>query len=186
MPSSILHVVPRDGGEAVALPVIDIPLPPHWSAIARAKGYEIAGRVRDRLHLALRCTRYDAVSLAKVFTLRSAQPRCPHCLRTARTDAAADAGAEFRRRDPEDTRCAFYTLPCGHEVRRQFGLITPARPPARPASAARSAMRSAWTKRPGGEAGPCTVPTQRVINVIASTPMPQEAAAMSSGSRGLT
>lgn len=123
MPSSILHVVPRDGGAPVALPVVDIPLPPHWSAIARAKGYEIAARVRDHLHLALRCTRCDTVSLARVFTLRTAQPLCPTCLRTARTRAAADAGAEFRRRDPEDTRYAVYALPCGHEVRRQFGLI---------------------------------------------------------------
>lgn len=123
MPSSILHVVPRDGGAPVALPVVDIPLPPHWSAIARSKGYEIAGRVRDHLHLALRCTRCDTVSLARVFTLRTAQPLCPSCLRTARVRAAADAGIEFRRRDPQDTRYAFYRLPCGHEVRRQFGLI---------------------------------------------------------------
>lgn len=123
MSSSILHVVLRDGGEPVALPVVDIPLPPHWCAIARAKGYEIAGRVRDRLHLALRCTRCDTVSLAKVFTLRTAQPLCPNCLRTERARAAAGAGAEFRRRDPEDTRYAFYALPCGHEVRRQFGRI---------------------------------------------------------------
>lgn len=123
MPSSILHVVPRDGGAPVALPVVDIPLPPHWSMIARSKGYEIAARVRDHLHLALRCTRCDTVSLARVFTLRTAQPLCPTCLRTERAHAAADAGAEFRRRDPEDTRYAFYGLPCGHEVRRQFGLI---------------------------------------------------------------
>lgn len=124
MPSPVLHVVLRDGGAPVALPVVDIPLPPHWSAIARSKGYEIAGRVRDHLHLALRCTRCDTVSLARVFTLRTAQPRCPNCLRTARAGAAADAGAEFRRRDPQDTRYAFYGLPCGHEVRRQFGRVT--------------------------------------------------------------
>lgn len=123
MSSSILHVVLRDGGAPLALPVVDIPLPPHWSEIARSKGYEIAARVRDHLHLALRCTRCDTVSLARVFTLRTAQPLCPTCLRTARTRAAADAGAEFRRRDPEDTRYAVYALPCGHEVRRQFGLI---------------------------------------------------------------
>lgn len=123
MPSSILHVVPRDGGAPVALPVVDIPLPPHWSAIARAKGYEIAGRVRDHLHLALRCTRCDTVSLSRVFTLRTAQPLCPTCPLTARAGAAAGAGAEFKRRDPEDTRYAFYGLPCGHEIRRQFGRI---------------------------------------------------------------
>lgn len=123
MPSPTLHVVPRDEGAPVALPVVDIPLPPHWSEIARSKGYEIAARVRDHQHLALRCSRCDTVSLAKVFTLRSAQPLCPTCLRTARAGAAAEAGAEFRRRDPEDTRYAFYVLPCGHEVRRQFGLI---------------------------------------------------------------
>lgn len=123
MPSSILHVIPSDGGAPVTLPVVDIPLPPHWSEIARSKGYEIAGRVRDHLHLALRCSRCDTVSLSRVFTLRTAQPLCPTCLRTARVRTAADAGIEFRRRDPQDTRYAFYRLPCGHEVRRQFGLI---------------------------------------------------------------
>ena len=123
MSPPILQVVPPNGGAPVALPVVVIPLPPHWSESARAKGYEIAGRVRDHQHLALRCSRCDTVSLARVFTLRTAQPLCPTCLRTARTRAAADAGAEFRRRDPEDTRYAFYGLPCGHEVRRQFGRI---------------------------------------------------------------
>lgn len=124
MPSSILHVVPRAGGAPVAVPVVDLPVPPDWTAIARSKGYEIAARVIDRLHLALRCGRCDTVSRARVFTLRSAQPLCPACLAAERAGAAADAGAEFLRRDPDDTRYAFYGLPCGHEVRRQFGLIT--------------------------------------------------------------
>lgn len=123
MPSSILHVVSR-GGAPVAVPVVDLPVPPDWTTIAGAKGYEIAARVIDRLHLALRCRQCGAVSVARVFTLRRAQPLCPACLQAERARVATGAGAKFLRRDPDDTRYAFYALPCGHEVRRQFGLIT--------------------------------------------------------------
>lgn len=122
MPSSLL-VVPRDGGAALRLPVFDCPVPPDWTRLAAQKGYAIAGRVKDRLHVALRCDRCGCVSLSRVYTLRTAQPLCPACLTTDRSSAAEAAGAVFLRRDPADTRYAVYGLPCGHEVRRQFGLI---------------------------------------------------------------
>lgn len=120
---SFLSVVPRDGGAAVALRVVDLPILPEWQAEARAKGFSIAARVVDRLHLALRCGRCGCVSLSRVFTLRTARPLCPACLAAARSAAAQAAGVRFLRPDPDDTRYGFYTLPCWHEARRQFGLI---------------------------------------------------------------
>ena len=122
MPSSLL-VVPRDGGAALRLPVFDRPVQPDWTRLAARKGYTIAARVKDRLHVALRCDRCGCVSLSHVYTLRTAHPLCPACLCADRSSAAEAAGAVFRRRDPTDTRYAFYGLPCGHEVRRQIGLI---------------------------------------------------------------
>ena len=122
MPSSLL-VVPRDGGAALRLPVFDCPVPPDWTRLAARKGYAIAARVKDRLHLALRCGRCGCVSLSRVYALRTARPLCPACLNAGRSSAAEAAGAVFLRRDPADTRYAVYGLPCGHEVRRQFGLI---------------------------------------------------------------
>lgn len=123
MSSSLLHVVPRNGGAPVAVPVLSLPVPPDWKAIAAAKGYAIAARVIDRLHLALRCERCGTLSLSRVFTVRSAQPLCPGCLKAKRSGAADAAGARLLRPDRDDTRYAVYALPCGHEVRRQFELI---------------------------------------------------------------
>lgn len=122
MPSTLL-VVPRDGGAALRLPVFDRPVQPDWTRLAARKGYAIVARVKDRLHVALRCDRCGCVSLSHVYTLRTAHPLCPACLCADRSSAAEAAGAVFRRRDPADTRYAVYGLPCGHEVRRQFGLI---------------------------------------------------------------
>ncbi len=122
MPSTLL-VVPRDGGAALRLPVFERPVPDDWPRLAADKGYAIAARVKDRLHVALRCDRCGCVSLSLVYTLRTAQPLCPACLCADRSSAAEAAGAVFLRRDPADTRYAIYGLPCGHEVRRQFGLI---------------------------------------------------------------
>lgn len=120
---SFLSVVPRDGGAAVALPVIALPILPEWQEEARAKGFDITARVVDRLHFALRCERCGCVSLSRVFTLRTAHPLCPACLAAERGSAAEAAGVRFLRPDPDDTRYGVYALPCGHQARRQFGLI---------------------------------------------------------------
>ena len=99
------------------------PILPSWISAAEAKGFHIAGRVLDRLHLALRCKRCGALNKVKRFTLMSAQPLCHACIQTGRQADAATAGLVFLRRDPSDRHYDLYRAPCGHEVRRQTGLV---------------------------------------------------------------
>lgn len=99
------------------------PILPSWISAAEAKGFQIAGRVLDRLHLALRCKRCGALNKVKRFTLMSAQPLCHACIQTGRRADAATAGLTFLRRDPSDRHYDLYRAPCGHEVRRQTGLV---------------------------------------------------------------
>ncbi|MEI4469670.1 GIY-YIG nuclease family protein [Frigidibacter sp. MR17.24] len=105
------------------LPILDMPLTPSWIDIAHDKGFEITARVRDRFHLALRCHTCAALSVSKIFTLRTAQPLCPNCLESAwRTEADA-AGLTWLHRDPDDRHYGHYRMPCGHTARRQFELV---------------------------------------------------------------
>ena len=101
------------------------PKPPKgsWLEAARKKGFDIAARIIDRYHLALRCRVCGAVHKSKVFTLMSAQPQCPACLEQEwRRDAEA-AGLVYLTRDPSDRHYCSYRASCGHEVRRQIGLV---------------------------------------------------------------
>ena len=108
------------------------PVPDEWHLMAAEKGFRIARRVRDRLHLALECVSCGAQTAQKVFTLRTAQPACGGCRAEARDQSASAAGFTFLRRDRLDRHYALYRLPCGHEVRRQIhrvDLIAEADPP---------------------------------------------------------
>lgn len=96
---------------------------PKWIKVAEAKGYDIVGRIIDRLHLALRCRRCGATQKARIYTLLSAQPLCQSCLLAEWRKDAAASGLAFLRRDPTHRHYAFYLMPCGHEVRRQFELV---------------------------------------------------------------
>lgn len=104
-------------------PLIALPLMPAWIAAARDKGYDLVARVSDRYHLALRCHRCSDVSIAKIFTLRTAQPLCPSCLVAGRTEAARQADLTYLRCCDHDRHYAIYRMPCGHEVRRQIGFV---------------------------------------------------------------
>ena len=106
-----------------SFPIIAMPILPNWHEIARAKGFEIAARIEDRLHLALRCHDCGGLTRAKLFTLRTANPICQPCLRAQHVATARKAGIDFLRRDPDNTQYAFYRLACGHEGRRQFGAV---------------------------------------------------------------
>lgn len=108
----------------------DIPHPvfpgailPHWNITAAAKGFDIIGRIVDRLHLALRCHVCGADQKMRLFTLMSAQPLCRACLERAWMADATAAGLTFLRRDPANRHYGIYLASCGHEVRRQFEMI---------------------------------------------------------------
>jgi hypothetical protein len=101
----------------------DRPVPQEWHQMAAEKGFRIARRVRDRLHLALECKTCGAQTAQKVFTLRTAQPACGGCRAGARDQSASAAAFTFLRRDRLDRHYAFYRLPCGHEVRRQIHRV---------------------------------------------------------------
>jgi hypothetical protein len=103
---------------------IDRDVPEAWHRLAKAKGFRIAGRVRDRLHLALECRACGAVTAHKTFTLRSAQPRCGGCAEAALRAQAVAAGVTFLRPAKRNRHYALYQMPdCGHVVRRQHALI---------------------------------------------------------------
>lgn len=104
-------------------PVFPGEILPHWTVTAASKGFDIVGRIVDRLHLGLRCHACGSAQKVRLFTLMSAQPLCQACMIAEWRDDAAAAGLTFLRRDPKDRHYAFYLSPCGHEVRRQFELI---------------------------------------------------------------
>ncbi|WP_281968923.1 GIY-YIG nuclease family protein [Roseovarius nanhaiticus] len=98
-------------------------IPEKWHAIARAKGYRIHRRIRDRLHLSLECLTCGALTAHKIYTLRTAQPACGGCREAVMHQNAAKAGVVLGERDAEHRHYALYTLPCGHEARLQRGRI---------------------------------------------------------------
>ncbi|MGP9805916.1 hypothetical protein [Paracoccus sp. NSM] len=114
--------------DASSLPSCDLPpfqgpIRPHWQNAARAKGFEIIGRVRDRYHLHLRCGDCAGTHVTKLFVLMSARPLCPHCLAARRRATAEAAGVTFLRQDPEASLYGFYRADCGHVLRRQFEIV---------------------------------------------------------------
>ncbi|MFN4129356.1 MAG: GIY-YIG nuclease family protein [Paracoccaceae bacterium] len=107
----------------IPYPIYSGAILPHWTKAAEVKGFEAVSRISDRLHLALRCHRCGTSQKTRVFTLMSAQPQCQACVISDwRADAVA-AGLIFLRRDPAHRHYAHYRAPCGHEVRRQTGLV---------------------------------------------------------------
>ena len=103
-------------------PIYDREIPPLWHEFAEEKGFEITGRVRDRSHLVLRHTECGQQMVSKVFTLRSTQPTCPHCLERKRRDLCRDAGVTWL--GLADRRHYYrMRLPCGHETERQAELL---------------------------------------------------------------
>lgn len=109
--------------DTIPHPVFPGAILPQWIKAAEAKGFDIVGRIIDRLHLALRCRRCGATQKTRLFTLMSAQPLCQSCLLADWRKDAAASGLRFLRRDPVHRHYAFYLSPCGHEVRRQFELV---------------------------------------------------------------
>ncbi|HRK65961.1 MAG TPA: hypothetical protein PKY73_00300 [Hyphomonas sp.] len=106
-----------------AYPVFSGPVLPAWAEAASAKGFDIAGRIIDRLHLSLRCCKCGAAHRCRLYTLMSAQPLCPACIeREWRSDAVV-AGLQFLQRDLSHRHYAIYRAPCGHDLRRQTGLV---------------------------------------------------------------
>ncbi|MCX7567157.1 GIY-YIG nuclease family protein [Sulfitobacter sp. F26169L] len=105
------------------VPVFPGKILPHWIEAAHAKGYDIAGRIIDRLHLALRCHLCGEIIQARLFTLMSAQPLCSACIKSGWITTAKSVGLVFIDQCPENRHYAWYEAPCGHTLRRQFELI---------------------------------------------------------------
>lgn len=104
-------------------PVFPRQVLPEWAEIASAKGFDIAARVIDRLHLALRCRKCGAVHKSRLYTLMSAQPLCPACIEHDWRANADASGLEYLERDLRHRHYAFYRASCGHELRRQVELV---------------------------------------------------------------
>lgn len=112
------------------LSVSDLPLViqlgtlhPHWSDAARAKGFDLIARVRDRLHVALRCQTCSGIHGSRHFVVMKAKPLCPHCIEARWRETALTAGLTWLGRDPDHRHYGRYLLPCDHEVRRQVSFV---------------------------------------------------------------
>jgi hypothetical protein len=109
--------------EGVPLAVHRGSLMPGWIAAAEAKGFDIAARVIDRLHLALRCRTCGHVFACRISVLTSTQPICHACLEARRAETAIRAALVYLGRDPGSTAYGFYRARCGHVLRRQYEII---------------------------------------------------------------
>ncbi|WP_128255387.1 hypothetical protein [Falsirhodobacter deserti] len=99
------------------------PIHEHWTQAARGKGFDLIARVRDRLHVALRCHACGGVHAARHSVVMSAQPLCPHCIEARWRQTALTAGLIWLGRDTAHRHYGRYGLPCGHESRRQFKFV---------------------------------------------------------------
>ncbi|RGP35200.1 GIY-YIG nuclease family protein [Pseudotabrizicola alkalilacus] len=99
------------------------PIAPQWQAAAKAKGFAITGRIRDRYHLALRCDVCGHVYEARIYTLMSAQPQCPACMIARLNQDATAAGLAHLGRDTDSRHYSHYRAPCGHSLRRQHEIV---------------------------------------------------------------
>ena len=105
------------------LPIQPGKIHPKWHDAAKAKGYRVVARVKDKNTLALECETCGNVHASRYYVLMNFQPECPHCIEARWQETAREAGFELLRRDPQNRHYAFYRAPCGHEVRRQFGSV---------------------------------------------------------------
>lgn len=105
-------------------PIFSGTILPAWITTAGAKGFDIAARIIDRLHLALRCRRCGAIHRSRLYTLMSAQPSCPACMEADWRREASTAGLEYLCRDADDRHYAVYKAACGHDIRRQTGQVS--------------------------------------------------------------
>ena len=98
------------------------PIPDHWHGYAEDTGFEIVARGPDRYHLHLRCERCDGTMICKVYTLRTAQPTCPHCLEARWKALCKAAGVIFLGRGDRANYLRIQ-LSCGHVTDRQQELL---------------------------------------------------------------
>ncbi|WP_420003053.1 GIY-YIG nuclease family protein [Arenibacterium sp. LLYu02] len=99
------------------------PIKAEWNTIARAKGFDLIRRIKDKSHVVLRCHTCGDLTAQKLYTLRTAQPACAGCRHRNIVATAHKAGLEFQGYDPDLHKLGIYHPPCGHTVRRQFGQI---------------------------------------------------------------
>lgn len=123
-------VLPSAPRPTTPTPALSSPLSPfpgpirlHWQAKARANGFAIIGRVKDRYHLRLRCLTCKGELVSKLYVVTTHCPLCPHCLANRRAAAARKAGVTFLGQNPERTAYGFYRADCGHVLRRQFEIV---------------------------------------------------------------
>jgi hypothetical protein len=109
--------------EGQVYPIYLSEIPEQWHLAAQERGVQIAARICDRYHLALRCNRCGDLTKTKIFVLTTCKPTCGPCLTTRHESLARMAGMTFLYRDSETHKWAFYRAPCGHPVRRQFGFV---------------------------------------------------------------
>lgn len=99
------------------------PVHAHWAEAARSKGFDLVARVRDRLHVALRCQICGGIHVTRHSVVMTAQPLCPHCIEARWQATASTAGLTWLGRDSTHRHYGYYRLPCDHTARRQFTFV---------------------------------------------------------------
>lgn len=99
------------------------PIPKSWCVIAKAKGYRIDRRIRDRYHIVLECLLCGAHTVQRAFTLRTALPACGGCRLAKHRDNAVKVGFVLIDQDEAPRGYANYRLPCGHTTLLQRGRV---------------------------------------------------------------
>lgn len=99
------------------------PILQEWQQFAEQKGFRVHARVRDSRHLELECRRCGSLTAHKLYTLRTARPRCGGCTGGRHQSLVEQANLVFLHRDAQAHKYAYYRAKCGHRVRRQFEFV---------------------------------------------------------------
>jgi hypothetical protein len=92
-------------------------------AAASLKGFSAIGRLKKNGYYALRCLSCFEIVRARHSVVLHCQPTCKSCLAGKHRIAAAGAGLQLLRRDPDNRQHAFFLAACGHVIRREFDLV---------------------------------------------------------------
>lgn len=109
--------------DGVTYPALDMPLKDSWIKIAKEKGFDLLGRVKDRFHLVTQCHCCETLALIRINVIRDFGALCHACIHNRRAKAAERIGATLLGQDPDDRHYGSYELACGHMVRRQHTRV---------------------------------------------------------------
>lgn len=123
MPSPFFRRIRNSPLDTTHLPVHPGAIRESWQQGAERSGYTIVSRVISKDYLLVRCNVCGGEHVCRYGVVANHSPVCPHCIEIPWRAEAEAAGLRWLGRDEEDRHSGRYLAPCGHEIRRQFGLV---------------------------------------------------------------